>query len=399
MQRLFHDDPASLIKDHFRALGNGPPPDPDAPIKADRKQAFADYAQALRLGPAHVETYRSRARAYFEQKDFDHGIADLATVVCLRPDDPQVYCDRAEAYYQRGRQARRTYFRRHSLLDTHAEDFRRAIADYTEALRLKPGDTATYCKRAEMYLQSDENGKAIADCNEMMRLQPNDRKDAYHFRALAYRNSKDYDRAIADCTELIRLCSRDPEGKRWVGERASLYETKGDKEHALADYTEAIHLQPDDAIRYTIRAEFFVRTRAFDQALADYAEAIRLENKRENSRYNVGHLYGQRAWVYLWKKDFDAAVKECTKAIEYYPCEGDLRAGRALLHVLRGERDLVLADGQAAAERYEFRHNRRALRAALLLLQGEFRQAIADFGPRGKRSQGIEGYGIPASVP
>src|SRR6185437_11062534 len=108
-----------------------------------------------------------------------------------------------------------------------------------------------------------------------------------------------------------------------------------------------------------------------DQALADYAEAIRLEKKQEYSQYSVGDLYGRRAWVCLWKKDFESAVKEYTKAIEYYPCEGDLPAWRALLHVLRGERDLALADCKAAAERYEyeFRRSRRALRAALLILQ------------------------------
>ncbi|HEY7312533.1 MAG TPA: tetratricopeptide repeat protein [Gemmataceae bacterium] len=377
-------------------------PDPFEEISADRQQALADYTEALRLDPANIDIYRSRARAYFEQDNFDKAIRDLSKVIRLAPNDPRAYCDRAEAYHEHGDPLRGSVSTFDKLRrDTRKEDYPLAIADYTQALRLKPGDAEILRKRGQLYLATHNYDKAIADCTESLRRQPNN-ADAYQTRLIAYRNVKDYDRALADCTAFIQLAPSDPDRQGWYGERASLYESKGDNVRALADYTKGIELQPGNASRYTARAKFFLRRGEFDRALADYSEAIRIDKNRENSEYWLGDLHAQRGRVYLRKGDLNAAEAEYTTAIKYRAKEGDHYAWRAWVRFCRGKREQALEDCEQAAERYEAQDNRRLVRAALLLVQGEYRQAIACFTPRKEQGEGmgsISGMGGMGGMP
>lgn len=365
------------------------PPDPFEEISADRQQALADYTEALRLDPANIEMYRRRARAYLEQDNFDKAIRDLSAIIRLSPNDPQAYCDRADAYHEHGNPLRRSVSSFDKpWRDTRQEDYPHAIADYTEALRLKPGDAEVLRKRALLHLGTHDYDKAIADCTESLRRQPNN-PDAYQTRLIAYRNKKDHDRAIADCTAFIDLAPSDPGRQGWYGERALLYESKGDNARALADYTRGIELQPANASRYTARAKFFLRRGEFDRALADYSEAIRVTEERENSKYWLADLHAQRGRVYLLKGDLSAAEAEYTTAIQYRPKEGDHYAWRAWIHFRRGEREQALVDCEQASQRYEDRDNRRFVRAVLLVIQGEYHQAIACFALCKEQHEGM----------
>jgi len=126
-------------------------------------------------------------------------ITDLSAAIRLHPNDPQAYRDRAEAFHQRGKEWSSLSYGGKLPCDAYKEDYRRAIADYTQAMRLEPGDTIDYQERATLYLALSDYKKAIADCTEALRIQPGNEK-AYQIRLIAYRNQRDYDRAIADCT-------------------------------------------------------------------------------------------------------------------------------------------------------------------------------------------------------
>ena len=52
------------------------------------------------------------------------------------------------------------------------KDYPGAVADYTEALRLKPNDAVIYSNRADARNKQGDNQGAILDNNEALRLQP-----------------------------------------------------------------------------------------------------------------------------------------------------------------------------------------------------------------------------------
>ena len=89
----------------------------------------------------------------------------------------------------------------------------KAIADYTEAIRLRPGHPYAHCNRAAAYLKQQESALAIADYTEAIRQNPRIAV-AYCGRGQAYARNADYDTAIADFTAAIRLAPTDARGYR-----------------------------------------------------------------------------------------------------------------------------------------------------------------------------------------
>ena len=85
--------------------------------------------------------------------------------------------------------------------------------------------------------------RAIADYTQAIRLDPND-AFAYNNRGITYKNKGDYDRAIADYTQALRL---DPNDAAVYNNRGVAYADKGHLDRAIADYTQALQLDPNHA--------------------------------------------------------------------------------------------------------------------------------------------------------
>ncbi len=114
----------------------------------------------------------------------------------------------------------------------------KAIADFTEAIRLNPKDSRPYVSRGWAYTSNDEWGKAILDYDEAIRLDSND-AGAYGKRGLAQLGKGELDKAIADFSEVIRL---NPGSFIAYYSRGAAYKQKGDDVKADADFAEAKRL-------------------------------------------------------------------------------------------------------------------------------------------------------------
>jgi tetratricopeptide (TPR) repeat protein len=100
-------------------------------------------------------------------------------------------------------------------------DLDRAVADFSEAIRLDPRLAPAFYRRGTVWGERNDFDRAIADFNEAIRL---DRGfwQAYNHRGVAWQRKRDYDRAIADYQEVIRLNPRHP---RALNNLAWLYAT------------------------------------------------------------------------------------------------------------------------------------------------------------------------------
>jgi tetratricopeptide (TPR) repeat protein len=114
---------------------------------------------------------------------------------------------------------------------------------------------------------------AIADYTEAIRLKP-DYATAYANRGTCYQFKYDLDRAIADFTEALRL---NPTDTFALGNRAAVLSTVKQYDRALADYDEAIGLEPDYAGHYEGRGLTYKRMGQDDLAKADYAKSEQLQ--------------------------------------------------------------------------------------------------------------------------
>lgn len=135
------------------------------------------------------------------------------------------------------------FLRRAAVYFMEKGDYDRAIADTSEAIKLKPADARGHAARGNYRNAYNEYDKAIVDLSEAIRLAP-DLVNAYAQRAYAYVQLGETDKAIADYSEVI---ARQPGDANTHYDRGGAYEKKGDYDNARADFEQAIRLQRDYA--------------------------------------------------------------------------------------------------------------------------------------------------------
>jgi tetratricopeptide (TPR) repeat protein len=118
----------------------------------------------------------------------------------------------------------------------------------------------------------EETAKAVADYSEAIRLDPKF-VDAYQYRAYLYATCKRFDLAVADFAEAIRVDGKNIALRKG---RCAVYVLAGDLDKAIADLTEVIRRDPKTAENYTVRAELYAKKHDTNKAAADIAEAERL---------------------------------------------------------------------------------------------------------------------------
>ena len=138
---------------------------------------------------------------------------------------------------------------------TSQGDPREALADYTEAIRLKPDIDIAYGARGRIHYEMGDLTRALADYDEAIRLKPGN-AITLGARGRIYADLGQYDRALADYTEVIRL---KPESAEAHYRRGQTRYISGDNAGAVVDFTEAIRLDPTHAWAYRHRGDAFAR--------------------------------------------------------------------------------------------------------------------------------------------
>jgi tetratricopeptide (TPR) repeat protein len=202
-----------------------PGPDPIAPQQQSPSGPSADQAtcekgagdEAIAACTRQIESrdigrqvlaaaYRSRGDALGRKGDYDRAIADFTEVIRLDPKSTVAYNRRGLAYDRKG-------------------NYVLAIADFTEAIRIDPKNAAAYSNRGVAYSRTGEHGRAVADSNEAVLLQKHTR--IFNNRSFVFNNMGSYDSALADLDEAIRL---DPKYAFAHKNRGISYEKKGEFE-------------------------------------------------------------------------------------------------------------------------------------------------------------------------
>ena len=138
-------------------------------------------ALAIVTGPLDTAAaYLARGDQYSDLKDYDHAIADYSEAIRLKP-------DYAEAYNNRGL----------AFALSSKRSLASAIADYSQAIQLRPEYVYAYNNRGVAYMASGQPDAALRDFNRALQLQPNF-PQAYSNRGNAFYRQGRIDLAIAD---------------------------------------------------------------------------------------------------------------------------------------------------------------------------------------------------------
>jgi tetratricopeptide (TPR) repeat protein len=132
--------------------------------------------------------------------------------------------DRAKAYVT------------HGMTNDGRNNHDAAFKDYSEAIRLHPGDEDALLFRAGEYLLQGKTDLAFQDLTDGINANPKSVR-LRERRAGIFEQRKDYDSAIAEINEAIKYSPKDsPEVDMTYANRANLYMLKGDYDQAIREY-------------------------------------------------------------------------------------------------------------------------------------------------------------------
>jgi tetratricopeptide (TPR) repeat protein len=114
-------------------------------------------------------------------------------------------------------------------------DYAGAVKYFTQAIAVKP-DYRAYFGRAGAYQRLEQREKAIADYSEAIRLKP-DSAPAYHDRAVCEVRLDRLDDAIHDYDRALEL---DPSNPRTWNGRGAIYLKKGGYKKAINYFSKAL---------------------------------------------------------------------------------------------------------------------------------------------------------------
>ncbi|WP_170229052.1 tetratricopeptide repeat protein [Polyangium fumosum] len=117
-----------------------------------------------------------------------------------------------------------------------------AIADFTKAIKLAPGEHAPRYNRGNARSLADDVDGAIADYTDAIKIAPNF-APAWQRRGLSKQRHGDLEGAIVDLEEAIHLAPAEPSA---YGERAALRALRADFTGAVEDCVRALALAPLD---------------------------------------------------------------------------------------------------------------------------------------------------------
>ena len=156
-----------------------------------------------------------------------------------------------------------------------------ANAEISESVRQKAVKLAKnwreganfYVNRGHKYRELKQYDQALADYTKAIQLDPGN-AEAYHHRGTTYHELKQYDRALPDLTKAIQL---DPSNLHRYNYRAFTYVELKQYDQALADYTKAIQLGLSNVQEYRYRGDLYRILKQYDQALADFTNIVQLD--------------------------------------------------------------------------------------------------------------------------
>ena len=156
----------------------------------DDTNALADYDQTVKIDPMHNDDLiYKRAQFFGMSGNFDRAIAYYSDAIKMQPDYADAFTGRALAYREKG---------------NHVS----AIADLDQAIRYHPTDYVAYAERGyERGMANTGLDLAAADCSKSLSLTDN--IDGHHCAGLVALRAGRFDQAIAKYNAAVALAKRD----------------------------------------------------------------------------------------------------------------------------------------------------------------------------------------------
>lgn len=146
----------------------------------------------------------------------------------------------------------------------------KAVADFTNALKIKPEFAHALAARGSMFVAEGKLDDGLADLDKAIAADPK-MSVAYNNRAVAYFGKRDFAKAIADFTKAVEL---DPGNADSYAARGSAYMSAREDARAMADLNKAIALNARHAVALYNRGLLYAQSGQREKAQADFQSVM-----------------------------------------------------------------------------------------------------------------------------
>ena len=270
------------------------------------KEAIDDYDKVLSMLPESRGILFNKALAQEDIEDYEGAKQSFATLVEHHPSFDGGYLGRARLYLSQGdtiaavedidrvlkinKNNVNAYVMRADIAISSNKDYKQALSDMDEAIKLQPRYAGYFINRAFLRYNLDDYYGAMSDYDYAIQLEPLNVTALYN-RALLKAEVQDFNNAAKDLTQVINLR---PDDYRALYNRAVVYRESKQYKKALADIDRVIEAFPDLAaayfIRFDIKHSMNERTaqKDYDKSLALAKQRI----KRGDKNPSVAEVFG-----------------------------------------------------------------------------------------------------------
>ncbi|NOK63075.1 MAG: hypothetical protein GFH27_549279n494 [Chloroflexi bacterium AL-W] len=235
-------------------------------------------------------------------------------------------------------QAGTYYERANFLLDQGNNEG--AIADYTRAIELDPGNSRAWNNRGLAHANLEQTEQALSDYAKAIEFDPGYIR-AYKNRLLIVEQQRDLQAMARDYGALAKL-EEDNADAYYYAQGNALQES-GDLVGARVAYDAAIAADPEQVDALYNRAVINFTENELEAARIDLDSAIEMSPRAANAYYARGLLHNARG-------DQQRAIGDFTRALELQPAYPEALLGRATVYQEIGEADNARADLESLSQ-------------------------------------------------
>ena len=200
-----------------------------------------------------------------------------------------------------------------------------------------PTDAASFQIRAAGYLAKDDFPKAIADLSQAMKLDPASSKYVYD-RGVAYFENGQGDLALADFDHALAV---NPKDELALEGRAEVFLFRGDLARAGKEFDAAATMSGDDPKVLEREGYAYDHAGRFEQEVAVWARLI--------AKTPTPDAYNRRCWARAqWGRDLPQALADCDASLKLRPDAPGTLDSRGLVDLRLGRLDDAIKDYDAA---------------------------------------------------
>lgn len=265
----------------------------------DIEGAIADYNEGLKHLPEHKVFLMNKAVCEEEIKKYDEAEDTYAKLLKLYPKFENGYLGRSQLRLSEGdtlkalddvnksielnKNMSGAYVIRSEINMKHNKDFKAALADMDEAIKLEPHFAGYFINRAYMKYNLDDYFGAMADYDYAVNLEPTN-VTAHFNRGLLLTEVSDNNKAIEDFSYVL---NSEPDNFLARYNRALLYYKTGQYKLAISDFDVVLNRYPDFEAGLFARSECKRKIGDMAGGERDYNRSKQLnKQKKDIAEYN-----------------------------------------------------------------------------------------------------------------